>query len=44
MVFIETRTLARRLVPFPAMTQTIVLDSVVPRSLATGVQRTPRGV
>jgi galactokinase len=35
MVFIDTRTLARRLVPFPAMTQTIVLDSGVPRSLAT---------
>lgn len=34
MLFLDTRTLARRLVPFPTGTRAIVLHSGVPRSLA----------
>jgi galactokinase len=34
MVLIDTRTLARKVLPFPAMSEIVVLDSGVPRSLA----------
>jgi galactokinase len=34
MVLIDTRTLERKVLPFPAMSEIVVLDSGVPRSLA----------
>jgi galactokinase len=34
MVLIDTRTLERRVLPFPALSEIVVLDSGVPRSLA----------
>lgn len=34
MLFLDTRTLARRLLPFPARAEIVVIDSGIPRSLA----------
>src|SRR5205085_2167824 len=42
MLFLDTRTLERKLLPFPAGTRFVVLDSGVPRTLAASGYNTRR--